>query len=35
MPVWFYDWANAKKYSAAEHGELFERLRRVLQSPAT
>ena len=33
-PAWFYDWANAKKYSAQEHGELFQRLRRVLQGGA-
>ena len=33
-PAWFYDWENATKYSAAEHGELFQRLRRVLQPGA-
>jgi diadenosine tetraphosphate (Ap4A) HIT family hydrolase len=30
-PAWFYDWTNGKKYSAQEHGALFQRLRTVLQ----
>ena len=29
-PVWFYDWANAPKYSPAEHGPLRDALRLVL-----
>lgn len=31
-PAWFYDWENAKKYSAQEHGPLFQRLGKVLRS---
>jgi diadenosine tetraphosphate (Ap4A) HIT family hydrolase len=31
MPVWFYDWQNAKKYSREEHGALQEELRHALK----
>ncbi len=29
-PVWFYDWANAEKYSPTTHGALRDALRRAL-----
>ena len=30
MPVWFYDWNTAPKFSIAEHGALRENLRDAL-----
>ena len=32
MPVWFYDWKNAPKFSIEQHGELVERLRFAIGS---
>ena len=34
MPVWFYDWQNAPKYTKEHHGDLHARLRSVLASGA-
>ena len=34
MPVWFYDWQNAPKYTKELHGDLHARLRSVLASGA-
>ena len=31
MPAWFYDWKNAVRYGAQEHGAIVEALRRKLQ----
>jgi len=35
MPVWFYDWSNAPKFSENEHGGLRDRLRESIQAMAT
>ncbi|MDR2862727.1 MAG: hypothetical protein LBV54_02445 [Puniceicoccales bacterium] len=35
MPVWFYDWKNAPRFSPEEHGELFFRLRSALEEATT
>jgi diadenosine tetraphosphate (Ap4A) HIT family hydrolase len=35
MPVWFYDWKNAPRFSAEQHGELFALLRTALEMAAT
>lgn len=32
MPVWFYDWKNAPKFSIEQHGELVDRLRLAIES---
>ena len=34
LPVWFYDWQNAPKYTPQEHGELQEELRRAILGAA-
>lgn len=31
MPVWFYDWKNAPRFSPEQHGELYSRLRDALE----
>lgn len=31
MPVWFYDWPNAVRFSEAAHGHLVQALRAQLQ----
>jgi hypothetical protein len=30
MPVWFYDWNNAPKFSHIDHADLAERLRTTI-----
>lgn len=37
MPVWFYDWKNAPRFSPEDHGVLFSRLRAALvpEPPST
>jgi len=30
MPVWFYDWKNAPKFTVDEHGDLYRRLKASL-----
>jgi len=31
MPVWFYDWKNAPKFTLEEHGDLYQRLKESLE----
>lgn len=31
MPVWFYDWQNAVRFSEHEHGHLVQAMRRELR----
>jgi diadenosine tetraphosphate (Ap4A) HIT family hydrolase len=31
MPVWFYDWSNAPKFSEEAHGGLRDQLRKTIQ----
>lgn len=34
MPVWFYDWKNALRFSQQEHGPLVQALRQQLSGEA-
>ncbi len=34
MPAWFYDWANAVRFSNQEHGQLLQAIRAQLQTEA-
>ena len=34
MPVWFYDWANAVRFSSQEHGHLLKAIRAHLRTEA-
>ncbi len=35
MPVWFYDWKNAPKFTLEDHGDLYQRLKQALETLTT